>query len=139
MAQFHENGLIEAKSNGGLIFPSESVIKICEHTELLFKHSLGKVNGMIPWELNFVAVLSSTVLRELLMMEGKFCKLFANLDTHIFDDAADDINHIYFLSKQVCNTYLELRMYAATKTVSESLIENKVRHHLTRQIICQCQ
>ena len=36
-AEFTENSLIQAKTHGGLIFPSESVLKICLRTEQLFR------------------------------------------------------------------------------------------------------
>ena len=67
------------------------------------------------------------------------CILFPSLTIHLLDDALEGGNHIYTLAKRVCQTYLKLRMHAATKSVSEYLTGTKIRHHLTRQIIWQRQ
>jgi len=115
LAQFEQNCLIEAKTNGGLLFPSESVVRICETAEKLLKHCLNKSNNMVPVESNFPALLCSKVLHELVLPQ---CTLFPQLNDHMFDDATNDTNHIYFLSKQVCKAYLDLRLYAATKIAS---------------------
>lgn len=131
-----QNRLIEAKTNGGLFFPSESVLRICETTEKLLRHSLNKLNGMVPIERNFPALCCSKVLQDLVQPH---CTLFPNLNDHMFDDAANDTNHIYFLSKLVCKTYLDLRLYAATKIASETAVGTKIRHHLNRRIIWERQ
>lgn len=84
LAQFEQNCLIKAKTNGGLFFPSESVIRICKTTEKLLRHSLDKLIGMVPIESNFLALFWSKILHNILQPP---CILFPHLNEHMFDDA----------------------------------------------------
>ena len=139
-AEFQDNALIQAKTHGGLIFSSESVITICQRTEQLFRYSLSKVNNMILNEPNFPAVLCAKVLHDLLQDSLNSFVLFPSLQMHLYDDAPEEGNlHIYNLAKRVCQTYIKLRMFSATKSASQSLTGPKIRHHLTCQIIWQHQ
>lgn len=135
-AEFQEHFLIQAKSQGGLIYPSESVTLICQRTEQFFKYSLHQIGNMIPKEQNFSAVLCSKVLFDLLQSQ---CNLFPSLTNHLFDDAPEEGNHIYNLSKKNCQTYIKLRMFSATKAISDQKVGQKIRHYLNRQIIWQNQ
>lgn len=124
--------LVISKDRGGLIFPSQSVLKICFRSVLLLKSALGTVRDDVPIEKKFCAVLLSKVLTDLLQVP---CKLFESLNDHMFDDAPGDPNHVYILSKIICKTYINLRMYATTKSVSAKKVGSKLRHNMTRQII----
>lgn len=135
-AEFEEHFLIEAKSHGRLIYPSESVTVICQRTEQFFKHSLLKIDNMVPKEQNFPAVLCSKVLNDIFQSKTN---LFPSLTDHLFDDAPEEGNHIYTLSKKICQTYIKLRMFSATKSVSEEKVGQKIRNYLNRQIIWQNQ
>lgn len=52
----------------------------------------------------------------------------------MFDDAPEG-NHIYFLIKYICQTYISLRMYSATKIYSNHEIGTKIMHDMNRKII----
>lgn len=127
-----DNLLIKVKSRGGLMMNSESVIKICLKVEQFFKNTLIQLNGLVPLEKNDPSVLCSKVISDLLQPP---CLLFPDLDTHICDESNDAANHIYFLIKEVCKTFIEIRMYSATMNATEQIRGPKIRNHLTRQII----
>ena len=129
-AKFHDNLLIQAKTRDGLIFPSESVVLICQRTEEFLRSGLNRISYKFP------ALLCSKVLHDLF---NPPCTLFPDLGQHIIFKAADDANHLYLLSKQVSKAHIEVKMYAATNLASDVITGMKIRHHLTRQIIWKHQ
>lgn len=90
-AQLSDNNFIGAKTRGGLIFPSKSVISICLRAEELIRNVLNRLNGLIHPEKNFQTVLCSQVMSELLQPP---CTLFQDIENHMFDKSIDGVNHI---------------------------------------------
>ena len=80
-AEFHDDLLTQAKSRGGSIFPSESVVLICQRTEEFLRSALNRISYMVPSEKNFPALLCSKVLHDLF---NPPCTLFPDLGEHIF-------------------------------------------------------
>ena len=126
--------LIIAKSRGGLIVPSESVINICTVAEQLFRKAYNCNMGKPPIEANFPAVLANAAYKKLLLSKTK---LFPELEEHFHETFMSDtcINHKYILIKHILMHYIEIRMYAASKNLALSITGTNIRHFLTRQIV----
>lgn len=137
LAQCTENYLIQTKTRGGLIFPSESVVQISKRTEELLRQAFNKNNCKPIAEKNFSALICNKVLRNIC---DNTCTLFTSLNNHVFDGAAEELsNHIYTLSKEMCKAYVKLRMYAVTNIASRAAVGLQLRHHINRQIIWKHQ
>lgn len=134
VAEFSDNNLIQAKTRGGLIFPSKCVVvTICQRAENVIRHNLNRNKGAPFRKLNAEAVLCSKILQDIFQPP---CNLFPSLNEHIFDNAIENLSsHIFTLAKQICKCYIKLRMFTVTKNVSDAAIGVKLRHHMTRQII----
>lgn len=129
-----DNALILKKSRGGLIIPSRSVVTICTTTERLFRRACKYNHGKPPVEKNFPAVLANAVNRDMLVMgKNDFTELGEHfLSTFRLDDCVD---HKIILTSEILKQYIEIRMYALTKSSSLHVTGTKLRHFLTRQII----
>lgn len=137
VAEFSENSLIQAKTRGGLIFPSKCVVTICQYAENVIRHSLNRNKGILFRESNAEAVLCAKILQDVFQPP---CNLFPSLNEHIFDDAIEYLSsHVFILAKEVCKCYIKLRMFTITNRTSDAAIGVKLRYHLTRQIIWKSQ
>jgi len=98
VTEFLDNNLIQAKTRGGLIFPSKCVVTICQHIcENVIRHSLNRNKGAPFRELNAEAVLCSKILQDIFQPP---CNLFSSLNEHIFDNAIENLSsHTFTLVK----------------------------------------
>jgi len=136
-AEFSDNYLIQAKTRGGLIFPSESVVQICERSERLIRHALNCNKGQPPREQNFPAILCMVVMKD--VFQPPYI-IFTSLNEHLFDNAIEEFsNHVFNLTKVIIISYIKLRLQEATALVSEAAVGGKMRHFMTRQIIWKSQ
>lgn len=137
VAEFSDNNIIQAKTRGGLIFPSKCVVTICQHAEGVIRHSLNRNKGAPFRELNAEAVLCAKILQDIFQSP---CNLFPSLNEHIFDSAVENLSsHVFTLAKEICKCYIKLRMFTVTINASDVAIGVKLRHHMTRQIIWKSQ
>lgn len=132
--------LISIKSNGGLLFPSQSSFDIALTTEKLFRHSVNCNNGKVPIEPQFPTILQSRILMELLLNPAKKIHLFPDLDDHIFDDSVEELSgHVFTLTKTFVDEYIRLRMFALTKSISLKQVGENLRHYTNRSLIWKNQ
>lgn len=126
--------LIMQKQRGGLTVPSVSVVNVCFVVESLFRQACKYNNNKPPIELNFTAVLTAKVIRNLLT---KTNELFPELKEHFRDSYVSDSfhSHLNILLKEIITKYVDIRLFAETKKYSLLITGEKVRHFLTRQII----
>ena len=115
-----------------MIYPSESVIVICEETEKCFQRLHATVGDKLPQSRNFLKTVCSLVLSEVGMIA------FKSLDFHMYDSTPDN-NHIFNLIKCVAHSYATIRLHhlAKQKTVVVSGIN--IRKDLTKLILFKGQ
>lgn len=107
--------LIAVKNKNSLHFPSKSVISdICLYSEEMFRYFLNEVRSILS-ESKFCDILCARIIYDLIQSP---CKLFTSLHNHTFDDTPVEGNHIYYLIKYICQTYIFLRLNAAAKIYS---------------------
>lgn len=115
--------LIRRKTRGGLLFPSESVIKIarkCEHEVRTIINS-GKLSGR-----NIAQKMVANVLEAFL--DGG---LFATIRDHMYDSGPLE-NHYVLLVRSVAEHYINLRLHHAGKQMTQDKHLQKVRQMYTK-------
>lgn len=118
------NSLIAQKSHGGLMYPSEDVVKICQKSE----HFL-RVHSDSLHQKNLLAMLSNKVISYCIEIN-----IFKCLKNHALENPN---SHIYFLTKAVCMKYLSIRIHFIVKM--ESKPDDPVRSKLTKLILFKGQ
>ncbi|KAL3197093.1 hypothetical protein MRX96_045021 [Rhipicephalus microplus] len=112
--------LVRQKNRGGLFYPSEDVVSLCETAE----KGLRRLQASTQCLKNIHANTKQLVLEILSQSLEK--RWFSQLEQHLFDvDVLD--NHIYNLSKQVLELYIKIRLHHMTKERSRELVKDKVR------------
>ena len=92
------------KQSGGLIFPSQSVLKIVKTAEVLFNRVLFK-DKQIPFEKNLELKIQYGILQQL----GP--DIFARSSGHFFDHTiGEECDHLSSLLRLVTKKYISLRM-----------------------------
>ncbi|KAL3186227.1 hypothetical protein MRX96_027953 [Rhipicephalus microplus] len=124
--------LVRQKNRGGLFYPSEDVVSLCETAE----KGLRRLQASTQCLKNIHANTKQLVLEILSQSLEK--RWFSQLEQHLFDvDVLD--NHIYNLSKQVLELYIKIRLHHMTKERSRELVKDKVRSLLSRLVIFRNQ
>ncbi len=103
--------LIVKKQNGGLLNPSDDMVKICKITETAFRKE-GKISS------SFSRV---RIQRQVLLSVMMSNNIFECLNGHLYETESGD-NHIVQLSKLITNQYLSLRMHHSAKSLT---LQNK--------------
>ena len=127
---------VKLKDKGGLIKPSESVVKVCEITEQAISRMMASCKGNLPLALGskLVATVSLSVLSEV----GESKSVFADLYDHMFDSSPES-NHVYKLIKVISQCYIKIRMHAIAKRYTEHKTGTKVRKQLTKLVLFKHQ
>lgn len=96
--------IIKAKQKGGLNFPSEDIIRICQKSEEVLKLYLLISGGKYLNKMYSIDFLTTSIL-------SKFSStnIFNNLQEHMFEQSASE-NHIIHLIKTISYKYLSLRI-----------------------------
>jgi hypothetical protein len=120
------------KNRGGLVKPSDSVVKVCLATEKCFARMHAARGDQLPLTSRIVPVITSTVLSEI----ANCC--FKSLDGHMFD-CTPDVNHLFLLIKCISRCYCTVRMHHLAKQKSSSITGVKIRKQLSKVILFKHQ
>ncbi|KAL0150624.1 hypothetical protein M9458_054041 [Cirrhinus mrigala] len=104
--------LIDMKSRGGLIRPSDSVLQVCKTAERYIQQHL--LTSHIPeLDSKFKARLSTQVLE----LNGG--SAFKELEQHMFNLEPYN-NHVFILIKYIANSYTNIRLHFLAKETSSA-------------------
>lgn len=120
----NEFSLIHAKNRGGLLTPSEGVVKLCVLAETEVKYHIHR--GDITTLKNLMDVMVMSVMRKCVGVD-----IFPG--EHGFEQEPEQ-NHIILLMKSICKKYFKVRLHHYSKTVSETLHKTMLRSHLSKTI-----
>lgn len=124
--------LTQMRNRGGLVAPSKDVLQICECVEKELRVLQSKTENIKVLHTQCRA-LTVDVLT--MVFENA---LFAQLEAHLLDcDPLD--NHIYKLSKQVVQLYLQVRVSHIAKEANRTNCKDRVRTLFSRMIIFKNQ
>ena len=125
------------KQSGGLIFPSQSVLKIVKAVEVLFKNRVLFKDQQISFEKNLELKIQYGVLQQL----GP--DIFTRSSGHFFDHTiGEKCDHLSSLLKLVTKKYISLRMKTYGKQFTEMVVHKNnpsIHHQLTRTILFRNQ
>lgn len=116
------NSLIFARDIGGLIYPSEMVIKICRRCELVIKSNDNY--QIIKPDRRFMFLTTKT------LQSFANEELFPDLSRHQFD--YENTNHVIDLTKSVIEKYVNVRLAYLAKKKQPS--QNPIRRVFTKLI-----
>ncbi|KAG8314522.1 hypothetical protein J6590_091151 [Homalodisca vitripennis] len=116
----YRNSLISCKNRGGLLQPSEGVVKLCLlcETEVKLRINKGDVTTVKKLEDRMV----NSVLRKCIGVN-----LFPG--GHCFEQDPG-VNHLILVKKAICKQYFKVRLHHHCKNVSASLHKSRIRSHL---------
>lgn len=116
--------LISRKDRGGLIKPSEDVVKLCSIAERIFKQN---------------TIFSGNVMKRLIYSAKKDLNtklIFRSLDDHILDQ--DPINnHLLQLINLIYKLYFTIRIHHHNSTLNET--KDRIRHKYSKLILFKNQ
>lgn len=115
--------LISLKNNGGLTYPSQDVVRVCETTEKILKTYLIKNEGKLKSHQKNLWIYF--VLKAFLGVD-----IFANLRVHQFDMAPIN-NHVVDLIKAVAEKYIDVRLYYISKIINCKPSKRQVFNKIT--------
>ena len=125
---------ISFKNKGGLIKPSDSVVRICESTELFIQRILNCNDGALPQHSNnFVSTLTLSVVTELTEKN-----IFLDLNDHMLESTVQS-NHVYTLMKCITQCFIKIRMHALARSYTEKITGKKVRKQLSKLVLFKHQ
>jgi hypothetical protein len=117
--------LIQLKSKGCLIYPSDDVIDICVTCEKIFRKSVLETN-----ESKLSNVASHRLIQSVLKVYQRK-PILSCLNLHVLE--CDPLaNHMLLLIKAISEKYLQVRYYYAGKQFTARLHANKT--HISRQV-----
>jgi len=124
--------LIEAKTNGGLLYPSDDVVLLCEASEKCFRAHMGPTD-----QPNLCNNLRSSLVSEVLaQFIGK--DIFGVLMDHSLEsDALND--HRIILMKKVVQSFMTIILYHQGKSFTRSLHPQTCRSTLNKTVIFKGQ
>lgn len=125
----NRNNLISLKSRGGLIQPSEDVIRICHKSEIEIRYIIYNNNRTFT-EFN-EHYISNKVLAKFINMN-----VFHNLKEHACDQLPLE-NHVIHLTRAIIKKYVKIRLhYIALNTCDNS---NSQRHFFNKLVLFKGQ
>jgi hypothetical protein len=122
--------LISRKNRGGLIIPFRGVIEVCKKTENLIKRGFSENNGGFPNPVIYVHCAKTSVIDAL----GRK-NIFPSLQQHHFDTTLDVEDHVLRLIKEICGSYLKIRLHHEAAKKNEQLHKSLIRKKLSRLVI----
>ena len=125
------------KQNGGLLFPSQAVLKIVKVAEVIFKKRVLWLDRGVTPEKNLDLKIQYAVFKQL----GP--SVFTDSLSHYFDHILGaECDHLSSLLKLVTQKYLTLRLKTYGKRFTEMIAHKNdpsIRHHLTKTILFRNQ
>ena len=125
--------LLNIKSRGGLICPSESLRNVVSVCERMLRVSVD-LSNLKTHKGNWGLKLETAIMERFVCRQDVFPDLF----DHMFD-TEDTENHWLSLLRNVVKEYLKIRRFFATKKYNEHLKGDRIRHKLTKSILFQNQ
>ena len=125
---------LEAKDRGGLLKPTEGVIKVCEETEKIIIRKLNASNGKLPRGKNIVDRIAITALGIL----GD-SNVFEELNEHSFTFPMEEENHVFKLIKVIAKCYSKIRFYQLGRQETENFTGQKIRKKLKKLVLFKNQ
>jgi hypothetical protein len=124
--------LIALKNNGGLVCPSDSVVKVIKHCEKYIR-SVVDIHCMKKAQWESIAIVK--------ILSSFHCNVFEDLSEHFIESSCGlDVNHYYSLLKLIVTEFIRLRRFHAIKTANIYEIRGRsVRHKLTKSVIFRHQ
>ena len=123
---------VSFKSRGGLVMPSNSVVKVCEATEKCFQRMQATLGEKLPQTVSIVPTICTVVLQEVGLQS------FSSLQDHMFDTNPEN-NHIFNLIKCISRSYCTIRMHHLAKQKTAEVAGTKVRKQLTKLVLFKGQ
>jgi hypothetical protein len=122
--------LIQRKDNGGLLFPSKSVVTVCAVTERCIRHVSGQAGGTVCQQRNTLLALQMAVINRTQHM-NLFC---ISTDEH---SCSTDIldSPVLTLVRLVINEYVNVRFHAMAKKLTEKIRGKNVRVNSNKQVL----
>ena len=124
------SGLLRIKNNGGLVVPSEDVVKVVNVCEKLIR--INSFSTKLQ-NVNYEAVFVSNVISNIPS------NVFAHLEEHYIETSVGLDNHYYHLLKIICKEFVKLRRNHIVKIHNSSLKAKSVRQKLTKEILFRNQ
>lgn len=125
--------LISFKDRGGLVYPSEDVIQICQQAEKICSRLMAATNNCPPQGCNIIQQMVDVI----------FCSLpptiFSQLNDHLLDFDTFGTNHVFILTKEIIKRYLKIRMHDVIHRYNMSLCGSRIRQKLTKTILFKHQ
>lgn len=122
-------GLMKKKNRGGLVKPSDDVVKVCNSAERCLQRLLRSTDSALPQSAGIACALATAVLHEVGSQ-----RLFTELADHMLD-CPPDHNHIFVLIKCIAACYIKIRMHHLAKRFTEKLTGPKLRQQLSKLIL----
>ncbi|KAL7635341.1 UNVERIFIED_CONTAM: hypothetical protein RMT77_014408 [Armadillidium vulgare] len=118
--------LINIKNKGGLVLPSQDVIKTCRWCEKVIRQEVGVSPS---FRKNIKSYLMYSVMQYL-----SFESMFPSLQEHAKNNSIDE-NHICLLIKNIISAYLDVRLHYIGKEYSISQKGTSVREKYNKLIL----
>ena len=125
--------IILQKDRGGLIKPSESVVRVCTEAEKCVSFMLKATCGALPRGKYVEHAIATAVLSNMSGVE-----VFTSLSSHMFDSGADD-NHVHMLVKSISVCFTIIRLHHLGTRMNEEVVGEKVRRQLSKLILFKHQ
>lgn len=117
------NTLLNIKSRGGLIKPSENIVLICKTAELVFRSHQQSLSSLKSNIIQYLTIKASSKLQ--------INKLFNQISDHILDQSPLN-NHLLQIIKIALKTFYTIRRHHFNNSISEP--RERIRSHLTKTI-----
>jgi hypothetical protein len=123
--------LIALKNNGGLVSPSQSVVKIVKHCEKYIRSFV---------DLHHIHKNQWESLATIKILQSFHETVFEDLTDHFIESASGlDNDHYYSLMKLIVTEFIKLRRFHAIKCSNIDLRGRSVRHNFTKSILFRHQ
>ena len=124
--------LIILKDNGGLITPSQAVVKIIEHAEKYVRH-------LVPADSSAYAISRLGLRLESTVLENVNPLVIYGQSAHAFETADVIDNHLFSLTRLVVRAYMNVRKFHLLKSWNIKQQGKVVRQTLTKAVLFRNQ
>ena len=126
--------LLNIKSRGGLICPSESLRKVVSVCEKVLRSAVN-LSNLKTRKANWGLKLETSIMERFVFRQDVFPELLE----HMFDSDEGTENHWLSLLRKVVKEFLKIRRFYAAKKYTEAVKGERVRHKLTKNILFKNQ
>ncbi|KAK9737581.1 hypothetical protein QE152_g10617 [Popillia japonica] len=120
------------KNTGGLLIPSEAVVKICQVAETYIRKVMALTGNRIPSEDNLFPSLTIIISQKFYATSDQ---LFPTLVDHCLSFPSNEEKHTFILIKQIVNAYLRIRIFSLAKKYTDRIQGPSVRQALNKLIL----